>query len=112
MDNERDLAHEADMRALMRQQLRDNISPEEAAEELAERDHRAELEDRAAWREGADLDDGEELMGDPDEYDMDVCPRCHDDGMDPDCDYLLPCPECQGEQSAALRPYQGGEADA
>jgi len=91
MDDGRDLAHEADMRALMRQQLRDNISPEEAAEECA------------------DLDDGEELMGDPDEYDMDVCLRCHDDGMDPDCDYLLPCPECQGEQSAALRPYQGGE---
>jgi hypothetical protein len=70
---ERDLAHEADMERLRREQLRADISPEEAAEELAERDHRAELEDRAAWREGADLDDGEELLGDPDEYDEHYC---------------------------------------
>ncbi len=74
---ERDLAHEADMRALMRQQLRDNISPEEAAEEC------------------------DEFLGDPDEYDEEdfVCERCRGDGMDPMCDYLLPCPECQGEQT-------------
>jgi hypothetical protein len=26
------------------------------------------------------------------------CDRCNGDGMDPDCDYLLPCPACQGEQ--------------
>lgn len=70
---ERDLAHEADMERLRREQLRADISPEEAAEELAERDHRAELEDRAAWREGADLDDGDDLMGDPDEYDEHYC---------------------------------------
>jgi hypothetical protein len=31
---DRDLAHEADMRALMRQQLRDDISAQEAEEEL------------------------------------------------------------------------------
>lgn len=80
---ERDLAHEADMRALMRQQLRDNISPEEAEQELAYRDEENDL-----------LDD--ECMGDPDEYD--ICQHCLDDGMDPDCDYLLPCPVCQGEQ--------------
>jgi len=28
------------------------------------------------------------------------CERCHGDGMDPACDYLLPCPLCQGEQRA------------
>lgn len=86
---ERDLAHEADMRALMRQQLRDNISPEEAAEECAE------IEARNEWMEGADL------LGDPDDYDEEdfVCERCRGDGMDPMCDYLLPCPECQGEQT-------------
>ena len=27
-----------------------------------------------------------------------ACTRCHGDGMDPWNDYLLPCPECQGEQ--------------
>lgn len=24
------------------------------------------------------------------------CPRCRGDGIDPDCDYLLPCPDCGG----------------
>lgn len=24
----------------------------------------------------------------------DVCLHCRGDGMDPDCDYLLPCPDC------------------
>ena len=66
-DAERDLAHEADMRELMRQQLRDNITPEEAAEECAE------IEERGAWFEGADLDDGADLMGDPDEYAEHYC---------------------------------------
>jgi hypothetical protein len=28
------------------------------------------------------------------------CERCHGDGMDPACDWLLPCPACQGEQRA------------
>lgn len=70
---ERDLAGEATEREAYLRRLRADISPEEAAEELAERDHRAELEDRAAWREGADLDDGEELLGDPDEYDEPWC---------------------------------------
>jgi hypothetical protein len=89
MDDERDLAHEADMERLRREQLRADISPEEAAEECAE------IEAREAY-----LDDYDDLMGDPDEYDMDVCSHCHDDGRDPDCDYLLPCPVCQGEQPA------------
>lgn len=89
---ERDLAHEADMRALMKQQLRDNISPEEAAEECAE------IDARNGWT------DDDDLMGDPDEYDEDYgeeeldCPQCWGDGRDPDADYLLPCPVCQGEQ--------------
>ncbi len=87
---ERDLAHEADMERLRREQLRADISPEEAAEECAE------IEARAAWMEGADLDDGSELLGDPDEYDFDVCSRCGGDGMDPWNDYLLECPECHG----------------
>ncbi len=26
------------------------------------------------------------------------CSRCRGDGRDPYCDYLLPCPQCQGEQ--------------
>ncbi len=26
----------------------------------------------------------------------DQCLHCRGDGMDPDCDYLLPCPECGG----------------
>ena len=32
----------------------------------------------------------------PDDDDMpdDVCMHCHGDGMDPDCDWLLPCPDC------------------
>lgn len=64
---ERDLAHEADMERLRREQLRADISPEEAAEECAE------IEARAAWMEGADLDDGADLMGDPDEYDEHYC---------------------------------------
>lgn len=90
---ERDLAGEHTEMEAYRRRLRADISVEEAAEECAE------IEARNAWMEGADLDDCEDLMGDPDEYDMDVCPHCHDDGMDPDCDYLLPCPVCQGEQT-------------
>jgi hypothetical protein len=66
-DSERDLAHEADMERLRRDQLRADISPEEAAAECAE------IEARAAWMEGADLDDGSELLGDPDEYDEHYC---------------------------------------
>ena len=26
----------------------------------------------------------------------DECLHCRGDGMDPDCDYLLPCPDCGG----------------
>ena len=31
-------------------------------------------------------------------FDEPTCERCHGDGMDPWCDYLMPCPLCQGEQ--------------
>lgn len=24
------------------------------------------------------------------------CPYCRGDGMDPSCDYILPCPSCNG----------------
>ena len=47
---------------------------------------------------------------DPDDdcidYDDERCARCHGDGMDPQNDYLLPCPMCQSEQRAtpARRP--------
>ena len=85
MTDERDLAHEADMRALMRQQLRDNISPEEAEAELADRDAEQEMWDDSGWWD-----------------DEPVCLHCWDDGTDPDCDHLLPCPVCQGEQPAPL----------
>jgi hypothetical protein len=40
------------------------------------------------------FDDRDEVFED------DECPRCHGDGMDPMNDYLLPCPLCQGEQTA------------
>jgi hypothetical protein len=46
--------------------------------------------------EERDLDDGSELLGDPDEHDHDVCDRCGGDGMDPWNDYLFECPECNG----------------
>lgn len=37
---------------------------------------------------------------DHDDEDMpdDVCLHCRGDGMDPDCDWLLPCPDCGGPQ--------------
>lgn len=31
-------------------------------------------------------------------YEEPRCERCGGDGMDPWIDYLLPCPECMGEQ--------------
>ena len=35
----------------------------------------------------------------PEDQEDDVeCERCHGDGADPLCDYLLPCPICQSEQ--------------
>ncbi|WP_176464044.1 hypothetical protein [Bordetella genomosp. 11] len=43
--------------------------------------------------------DKPDLSMPPDEYDEPECERCHGDGMDPWCDYLLPCPLCQGEQA-------------
>lgn len=33
---------------------------------------------------------------DEDDESADKCPHCRGDGMDPDCDYLLPCPDCGG----------------
>lgn len=68
---ERDLAHEADMRALMAQQLRDNISAEEAAEECAE------IDARNAWMEGADLDDGDDFLDEYPEDDYCYCSASH-----------------------------------
>ena len=41
-----------------------------------------------------DVDDADDSWLDDDGE----CARCLDDGMDPACDYLLPCPACQGEQ--------------
>lgn len=38
------------------------------------------------------------LPDDEREDEADDCLECHGDGMDPLCDYLLPCPVCQGEQ--------------
>ena len=89
MIEERDLAGEATEMEAYRRRLRADISPEEAAEECAE------IEARAAWMEGADLDDGDQ---DEDWEDEPVCARCHGDGMDPWNDYLFECPECQGRQ--------------
>jgi hypothetical protein len=39
-------------------------------------------------------DDCTDYDDDPD----DKCLHCRGDGMDPDCDYLLPCPYCGGSQ--------------
>jgi hypothetical protein len=33
------------------------------------------------------------------DYEDHECQRCHDDGMDPWNDYLLPCPECGGRDA-------------
>lgn len=41
------------------------------------------------------LDDDRDHYTDDDMPD-DVCLHCRDDGMDPDCDWLLPCPDCGG----------------
>lgn len=43
---------------------------------------------RAENREDFDYDEGD--------YD-DTCKYCHGDGGDPYCDYILPCPRCNGE---------------
>jgi hypothetical protein len=63
-DNERDLAHEADMRALMRQQLHDNISVEEANEDWEEaqanRPLRDEWDDQDTLDWEYDLDEGQD----------------------------------------------------
>ncbi len=32
--------------------------------------------------------------GDDQEPPDDLCLHCGGDGMDPDCDYLMPCPDC------------------
>lgn len=31
-------------------------------------------------------------------WEEEECGRCRGDGMDPWTDYLMPCPDCQGEQ--------------
>lgn len=36
--------------------------------------------------------------------DEESCELCHGDGRDPYTDYLLPCPHCQGEQTALMPP--------
>jgi hypothetical protein len=41
-----------------------------------------------------DVDDSDDSWLDDD----DDCEHCRGDGMDPDCDYLLPCPDCGGPQ--------------
>lgn len=39
------------------------------------------------------LDDARDHDTDDDMPD-DMCLHCHGDGMDPDCDWLLSCPDC------------------
>lgn len=34
---------------------------------------------------------------DYDDYDEPICARCLGNGMDPWSDFLLPCPDCQGD---------------
>jgi hypothetical protein len=36
------------------------------------------------------------LQWDDEDEPADKCPHCRGDGADPDCDYLLPCPDCGG----------------
>jgi len=58
-------------------------------------------------RDIADYEHGDDewLEDDP------ACERCHGDGMDPWCDYLLPCPECQGEQRARIFSHRADVFD-
>lgn len=46
------------------------------------------------WHFLADLRAEMECWDDEDYMPDDACLHCHGDGMDPDCDYLLPCPDC------------------
>ncbi len=51
------------------------------------------------WRLLADLRAEmliEDWPWDDDDMPDDVRLHCHGDGMDPDCDYLLQCPDCGG----------------
>ena len=51
------------------------------------------------WRFLADLRAEmliEDWPWDDDDRPGDVRLHCHGDGMDPDCDYLLQCPDCGG----------------
>lgn len=51
------------------------------------------------WRFLADLRAEmliEDWPWDDDDRPGDECLHCRGDGMDPDCDYLLPCPDCGG----------------
>lgn len=56
--------------------------------------------DRLVGRLEPERDVADYEYGDDDwlEDDGAWCDRCQGDGMDPQCDYLLPCPACQGEQ--------------
>ena len=58
----------------------------------------AEVPDAAVF--GRSCSDGCNGCDDCTDYDTDEpeCSRCHGDGMDPQCDWLMPCPQCQGEQ--------------
>jgi len=47
------------------------------------------------------------------DFDEPVCERCRGDGMDPWCDYMLPCPDCHSEQYAEIiTPTQAEGADS
>lgn len=39
------------------------------------------------------------------------CHHCHGDGMDPDNDYLLPCPRCDGEGFSLAREDEDCDDD-
>lgn len=67
------------------------------------RTHRLRIAARVLHRARLWAKTGDPWMADRwDDYDEDppddVCLHCHGDGMDPDCDYLLPCPDCGGYQ--------------
>jgi hypothetical protein len=48
-----------------------------------------------------DTDDDRYIDDRDEDFDDQVCDRCHGDGMDPWCDYLMPCPLCQRESRDA-----------
>lgn len=56
--------------------------------------------ERGVGRPEPERADGSEHYGDDrdEPFDEPTCERCHGDGMDPWCDYMMPCPLCQGER--------------